>query len=392
MSNHIGNLPFEKELTLNNSSNPLTISITYLSLPKQDNEIIECRLTFSVNHELYHYIYNEQLFNLKPELCSNFSNGEFISEPNIEITTRLKPELLTHLTPQDDVLTYLKNLNQEQPRHPIFCTDNWFALQVKQQRLPVATEYRTFWDYLSPSTMNADTVDSEEINNAIFQFFQDWADSSLSEVTESAISQAVEEVTKGFEEFIDNSVSAISEDAISEIVEEITKAFAELDDVNNSQIYQTPSQQNIFQAILNFFTEDDWSYTKIKTQPTLRLAFQGENGKWNCYAKAREQQKQFVFYSVCPVNAPENKRLPITEFITRANYGMIMGNFEFDFTTGEIRYKTSIDVEGDNLSFALIKQMVYANVMMMDEYLPGIMAVIEQEVEVKEAISLVESR
>ena len=82
----------------------------------------------------------------------------------------------------------------------------------------------------------------------------------------------------------------------------------------------------------------------------------------------------------------------VSEFITRANYGMIMGNFEFDFTTGEIRYKTSIDVEGDNLSFALIKQMVYANVMMMDEYLPGIMAVIEQEVEVKEAISLVESR
>lgn len=69
---------------------------------------------------------------------------------------------------------------------------------------------------------------------------------------------------------------------------------------------------------------------------------------------------------------------------------MIMGNFEFDFTTGEIRYKTSIDVEGDNLSFALIKQMVYANVMMMDEYLPGIMAMIEGDMEVKEAVLLVE--
>ncbi len=35
--------------------------------------------------------------------------------------------------------------------------------------------------------------------------------------------------------------------------------------------------------------------------------------------------------------------------------------------------------------------MVYANVMMMDEYLPGIMTVIEGEVEVKEAISLIEA-
>ena len=70
---------------------------------------------------------------------------------------------------------------------------------------------------------------------------------------------------------------------------------------------------------------------------------------------------------------------------------MIMGNFEFDFTIGEIRYKTSIDVEGDNLSFALVKQMVYANVMMMDEYLPGIIAVVEGKLSPQEAIALIEN-
>jgi len=44
------------------------------------------------------------------------------------------------------------------------------------------------------------------------------------------------------------------------------------------------------------------------------------------------------------------------KFLTRANYGMMIGNFEMDFTDGEIRYKTSIDVEGDKLSSALIKR------------------------------------
>ena len=57
------------------------------------------------------------------------------------------------------------------------------------------------------------------------------------------------------------------------------------------------------------------------------------------------------------------------KFLIRANYGMMIGNFEMDFTDGEIHYKTSIDVEGDKLSSALIKRLVYANVMMMDEYL-----------------------
>jgi hypothetical protein len=74
------------------------------------------------------------------------------------------------------------------------------------------------------------------------------------------------------------------------------------------------------------------------------------------------------------------------KFLIRANYGMMIGNFEMDFTDGEIRYKTSIDVEGDKLSSALIKRLVYANVMMMDEYLPGIVSVTEGDMEPKDAI------
>ncbi|MCB0065194.1 MAG: hypothetical protein KDE19_23885 [Caldilineaceae bacterium] len=50
---------------------------------------------------------------------------------------------------------------------------------------------------------------------------------------------------------------------------------------------------------------------------------------------------------------------------------MMIGNFEFDYTDGEICYKTSIDVEDDRLTTALIKCLVYTNVM-MDKYLPWI--------------------
>jgi hypothetical protein len=130
---------------------------------------------------------------------------------------------------------------------------------------------------------------------------------------------------------------------------------------------------------------------EIPGQPALQLPFQGENGKWNCYARARSEQNQFVFYSVCPINAPENKLLAIAEFIARANSGMIIGNFELDFNDREISYKTSIDVEGDRLSFALIQRVVYANVMMMDEYLPGIMSVIYSNVAPADAIAQIEA-
>jgi len=383
----------DTELTLHTPSpSSLAVSAITLTFTQQDDSLIESHLTFQVNPELYQRIDTEALFNLKSELRGTFSHGEFLSEPNIEITATLKPDLLPHLTPHlDDAPAYLKSLSQEQPDHPLLSTESWLALQLKQPREPVETGYRTFWDYVSPSAMTTDSIDSEKINDAIINFFKDWAEANLSQMSTSAISQALEEATREFETWVDTSLSAIGEDAISQLLEEVVKASEKWANGSQTEISQQAfSSRRIFEAIINFFTEDDWAYTKIQGEPTLRLAFQGQNGKWTCYAKAREQQQQFVFYSICPVKVPETKNLAIAEFIARANFGMIIGNFELDFTDGEIRYKTSIDVEGANLTFTQIKRLVYANVMMMDQYLPGIMSVIDSDVEPKDAIAQIE--
>lgn len=83
----------------------------------------------------------------------------------------------------------------------------------------------------------------------------------------------------------------------------------------------------------------------------------------------------------------------VAEYLTRANYGLPLGNFEMDFSDGEVRFKTSLDVEGEEymLTPAMIKSLVYSNVLTMDRYLAGMMAVIygdaspEQEIAKAEA-------
>ena len=65
----------------------------------------------------------------------------------------------------------------------------------------------------------------------------------------------------------------------------------------------------------------------------------------------------------------------MAEFITRANYGLISGNFEMDFGDGEVRYKTCVDIEGDRFTPAVIKNAVLTNVSAMDQYLPGLISV-----------------
>jgi hypothetical protein len=145
------------------------------------------------------------------------------------------------------------------------------------------------------------------------------------------------------------------------------------------------------EAAIRFFNEENWPYMPIESEPILRVPFRGEHGQWMCYSQAREEQQQFVFYSVCPAAVPDARRADMAEFITRANYGLILGNFEMDFGDGELRYKTSIDVEGDELTTPLIRSLVYANVAMMDQYLPGILAVLYGGAAPADAIAQVES-
>lgn len=145
-------------------------------------------------------------------------------------------------------------------------------------------------------------------------------------------------------------------------------------------------------TLMAFFDADGWPYEHLAADGVLRLPFQGVAGNWVCYAQAREAQGQFVFYSVYPVLVPPAGRRAMSELLTRANYGLVLGNFELDFTDGEVRFKTSLDVEGATLTPPLIQACVYANVIMMDQYMPGIVALLDEGLEPTAALARVEGR
>jgi len=184
----------------------------------------------------------------------------------------------------------------------------------------------------------------------------------------------------------DERFRAIAVSASPDQAETITpKADAE-PDVSPDVLLDSPS---LFPSLVYFFKEDNWNMEVIDDEQLVRAYFHGENGNWGCYAKATDELHQVVFYSICTVTNPDEKRSSIAEFITRANDGLIIGNFEMRFETGELRYKTSLDVEGEPLTFNLVKNLVYPNLFTMDRYLPGIIAVLGTSSPM-EAISSVE--
>ena len=371
------------QLTMRDAAHaPLTLHAVTLSLTHQNDRLLECRLTVRVTPELYDQIDRHALFNLSPEVRHSFSAGEFLPEVDLAIEMSLKPDELPHLEKYagaiDRAISYLLQLNLEQPDDcPLLMTENWLALTVKQQQAIGETGYRTLWSYISPISLAQATPSgsSAEISAGIASFFKDWAETHLTATIQSTAAQALGGIT------------------------DFLQQLEQLDDLDLDEPSDPPvdrpnlatvSNAPLLEALIHFFTQDDWSFTKLQGEPTLQLAFQGKTDRWICIAKAREAQQQFVFYSICPVKVPKSKRRAIAEFLTRANFGTIVGNFELDLSDGEIRYKTSIDVASDRLTSNLINRLVYINVVMMDDYLPGIKAVLSGEA-VEAALQQIES-
>ena len=146
----------------------------------------------------------------------------------------------------------------------------------------------------------------------------------------------------------------------------------------------------LLDAIAEFFRSEGWDFAFEDAAPVLRTAFRGENGRWGCFAQTREELDQAVFFSVYPSVVEEDRRLAMAELLAWVNFDLVIGSFEIDLAGGHVRCKTSIDVEGAELTPVLVRPMVYGNVQTMDRYLPALDAVAHAGAVPREAYEKIE--
>src|SRR5512146_398808 len=130
-----------------------------------------------------------------------------------------------------------------------------------------------------------------------------------------------------------------------------------------------------FELLSSYLDDDEWFPRRIEGKYAYSMSYSGKNGDLRCYAIVRVDLEEFLFYAVAPVKVPEEVRMAVAEYLTRANYGLRIGNFELDYSDGEVRYKSSIDFEGQILTPELIRNAIYPAVHTMDRYLSGLLRV-----------------
>ena len=138
------------------------------------------------------------------------------------------------------------------------------------------------------------------------------------------------------------------------------------------------SEPSWLDAVIRFFQEDQWNFQKLENKPVVRAGYRGEHGTWVCYARVDREAQRFIFHSLMGLNIPPQYRMPVVEYLMRVNYLLAIGCFDMDLETGDVRFKTAIELSGCPLTVEQVRSMAYVNVRTMDHYFPGVMAVVHR--------------
>jgi hypothetical protein len=141
----------------------------------------------------------------------------------------------------------------------------------------------------------------------------------------------------------------------------------------------------VAKAVQGFLKSMEWGWQEMG--PTrYRVVVTGRTAQWVWVAHWEEDDSLFATYSVSPIDVPAKQRPAAAEYLMRANYNLRLGNFEMDYSDGQVCLKTSMVMSGVRPTVDLVKRLAFASFSTMDQYLPGLMSVIYGKARPKAAI------
>jgi hypothetical protein len=109
-------------------------------------------------------------------------------------------------------------------------------------------------------------------------------------------------------------------------------------------------------------------------------------------ASIRDEAQRFLFYLDYGPTVPAERREEIARFLTRANSGLAIGNFEMDWDDGLVRFKASVDFAGTTLSEGLIQNAILSAMHAVEVYSKPLLQVVGGEKDAAAAFEEAQAR
>lgn len=149
--------------------------------------------------------------------------------------------------------------------------------------------------------------------------------------------------------------------------------------------------KEIANILVSHMEEKEYRYEFDRNSGLLRMRFKIKGKLDHVRFILTVKECFYISYAVIDMNADEAQRKEVAEFLTRANYGLNLGNFEMDMNDGEIRYKYAVDCDHCTLSSQMIESSLDIPIAMFQRYGDDLLKVMFGMASAEEAVKCAEA-
>ena len=146
-----------------------------------------------------------------------------------------------------------------------------------------------------------------------------------------------------------------------------------------------------FRALLDHCEGNELAFSADHENQCIELKLYRQHALYHCSLRITNEERIFQIHVSYPVLAKDEKMRPaVLEFLTRANCGLVIGNFEMDLQDGEISYHVGHLIGNGQLEDDTIMGLVTTALATSDKYFPALMCLLFAGHTPEDAIFLVE--
>lgn len=143
---------------------------------------------------------------------------------------------------------------------------------------------------------------------------------------------------------------------------------------------------NAVHFLREWLFQDAWNPQEVG-EGVFRFLYEDGGTQGVGYAHIFKGLEQLVVYAIVLKHTPKEFYPQVVEYITRANYGLRLGAFEFDYDDGEVRFRNGLDFESEVLTADNIRNLAYPALSTVAKYSAGLRKVANGQAPPSEAIA-----
>ncbi len=129
-------------------------------------------------------------------------------------------------------------------------------------------------------------------------------------------------------------------------------------------------REKLTQRVKEYLDFRNWPFEVVGSAIAFNFSLKSMIPKLQVILMIGDEQIDAVV--VCPIKASPGAYMDVVEFITRANYGWDLGDFEFDYSNGRVRYHYALACQDDVPGILDLERTITIGIQMFQRFGDGL--------------------